>query len=66
MLYVREPGTRGPGANSRRETLAHAAAAKAAGPVHLDEQHAEAGIRPGGLGTLVTQGVVDVFRGRET
>jgi len=46
--------------------LAHAAAAKAAGPAYLDEQRAEAGMRPGGLGILLAQGVVDELIYSET
>ncbi len=58
VFYVRDPGARGPGASSRRETLAHAAAAKAAGPAHLNEQRA--------LGILLAQGVVDELIYSET
>jgi anti-sigma regulatory factor (Ser/Thr protein kinase)/CheY-like chemotaxis protein len=66
VFYVRDPGTRGLGASSRRETLAHPAAAKAAVLANLDEQHAEAGMRPGGLGILLAQGVVDEMIYSET
>ena len=54
VFYVRDPGT-----GFRRETLAHAAAGKAAGPAAHLAQRAEMGMRPGGFGILLAQGVVD-------
>jgi anti-sigma regulatory factor (Ser/Thr protein kinase) len=55
VFYVRDPGT-----GSHRATLAHAAAAMAEGsPAPHLEQHAEMGLRPGGFGILLAQGVVD-------
>jgi anti-sigma regulatory factor (Ser/Thr protein kinase)/ActR/RegA family two-component response regulator len=62
VFYVRDPGT-----GFRRETLAHAAAARAAGApdAHLD-QHTEMGMRPGGFGILLAQGVVDELIYSET
>jgi anti-sigma regulatory factor (Ser/Thr protein kinase)/ActR/RegA family two-component response regulator len=57
VFYVRDPGT-----GFRREPLAHAAAGPAA---HL-EQRAETGMRPGGFGILLAQGVVDELIYSET
>jgi anti-sigma regulatory factor (Ser/Thr protein kinase)/ActR/RegA family two-component response regulator len=61
VFYVRDPGT-----GFRRETLAHAAAGKAAGPAAHLEQRAETGMRPGGFGILLAQGVVDELIYSET
>jgi hypothetical protein len=47
---VRDPGT-----GFRRETLAHAAAGKAAGPAAHLEPRAEMGMRPSGFGILLAQ-----------
>ena len=54
VFYVRDPGT-----GLRRATLAHATAARAAGPTASIEQAAEMGIRPGAFATLLDRGVVD-------
>ena len=54
VFYVRDPGT-----GFRRETSAHAAKAKAAGPAAHIEQDAETGMRPGEFAPLLVQGVVD-------
>ena len=54
VFYVR-----GPGMGFRREALAHAAAGEAADPAAHLEQRAEMGLRPGGFGILLAQGVVD-------
>src|SRR5208283_5635295 len=54
VFYVRDPGT-----GFRRETLAQAAAGGAADPTAHLEQRAEMGMRPGGFGMRLAQGVVD-------
>ena len=61
VFYVRDPGT-----GLRRATLAHATAARAAGPTASIEQAAEMGIRPGGFATLLDRGVVDELIYSET
>ena len=61
VFYVRDPGT-----GFRRETLAQVTAAKAASPVAHIEQRAKMGMRPGGFGILLGQGVVDELIYNET
>lgn len=54
VFYVRDPGT-----GFHRERLAHAAAGNSADPAALLERRTEMGLRPGGFGILLAQGVVD-------
>ncbi|MGA2903624.1 MAG: ATP-binding protein [Candidatus Korobacteraceae bacterium] len=61
VFYVRDPGT-----GFHRATLAHAAAAKATGPIAHIEQGVEMGMRPGGFATLLDNGVVDELIYSET
>ena len=61
VFYVRDPGT-----GFRRETIAHAAAARTTSPTAHIEQGAEMGMRPGGFAPLLVQGVVDELIYSET
>jgi anti-sigma regulatory factor (Ser/Thr protein kinase)/ActR/RegA family two-component response regulator len=55
VFYVRDPGT-----GFRREALAHAAVGNVSGgPAAHVEQRAELGMRPGGFGILLAQGIFD-------
>ena len=54
VFYVRDPGI-----GFRREALAHAAAGEATDPAAHLKRRAEMGLRPGGFGILLAQGVVD-------